>query len=154
MKKKTILFNIICFIALIALTGCGNKKAITLEEFKSEAQKENLTISDTISQFKNYSQIKSATAAKSSDGWQVEFYVLDSNDSAISMFNTNKEIFENSKNGLSSNSSISLNNYESYVLKTNGYYKSVSRIDNTLVFVNVLEKHEDSVKDFLKKLGY
>ena len=52
------------------------------------------------------------------------------------------------------NFSVSLKNFESYTLKTNGYYKYVARIDNTLIYANVKEKYENNAKEFIKKLGY
>ena len=154
MKKKTILFGVIFLLALITLTGCGNKKAITTEKFKNLAKSNNLEILNATDEFENYSQVKEATAAFKNNEWQVEFYVLDTKESAVGMFNTNKNIFDNSKNGVSSNFSVSLKNFESYTLKTDGYYKYVARIDNTLVYANVKETYETNAKAFIKKLGY
>ena len=154
MKKRVILFSAILMLALLTLTGCGNKKAISVDDFKSLAKEANLKIIDATDEFKNYKHIKSATAAKSNDDWQVEFYVLNNDENAKGMFNTNKTIFESSKSGLSSNKSVSLNNYESFSLKTSGYFKYVARIDNTVVYANIKEEYANSAKEFIKKLGY
>ena len=154
MKKRIILFSIIFTLVLITLTGCGSKKAITTEKFIEMAKKNNFEILNATDEFKNYSQVKKATAAVSNDEWKVEFYILDTKDSAVGMFNTNKNIFDSSKSGVSSNFSVSLKNFESYTLKTNGYYKYVARIDNTIIYANVKEKYEAKAKEFIKKLGY
>ena len=37
---------------------------------------------------------------------------------------------------------------------TNGKYKYLSRIDNTLVYVDVDESYKDIVKDIMKEIGY
>ena len=110
MKKKCliILFSIIFALVLITLTGCGSKKAITTEKFIEMAKKNNLEILNATDEFKNHSQVKKATAAVSNDEWQVEFYILDTKESAVGMFNTNKNIFDSSKSGVSSNFSVSL----------------------------------------------
>lgn len=90
----------------------------------------------------------------SSDGWQVEFYVLDDSANATAMFNTNKNIFENYKGNSSSEKSSSIGNSASYSLTSSGYYMYLCRIDNTLLYVKVQDIYKDTVKDLVKELGY
>ena len=35
---KKFFYSIACFIAILTLTACGNKKAITTDKFKNEAE--------------------------------------------------------------------------------------------------------------------
>ena len=94
-----------------------------------------------------------ATVAKN-DGWQVEFYVLDTEQSAKGMYDTNKTIFENYESGNNVHATVTLKNYSTYMIKSSGYYMYLSRVDNTLLYVKVDDKYEDTVKSLVKDLGY
>lgn len=139
---------------LLTLTGCVKKTAITTNDFKSVANNHGYTISDATSQYAIYGYINEATIAKSSEGWQVEFYVLDDEASATNMFNTNKTLFEASKENSSSEKSLNSDHSSSYSLTSSDSYMYICRVDNTLVYVKVLEKYKNTVKDFIKELGY
>ena len=154
MKNKSILFGVVCFLMLFALTGCGSKTAITTSDFKSKTENLGYTNIDVTSQYSSYDYIQEATVAQSSDGYQVEFYVLDDKGNATSMFNTNKSTFESYKGNSSSESSSSMGNYSSYTLTSSGYYMHLCRVDNTLLYVRVKDTYKDSVKNLIKELGY
>ena len=86
--------------------------------------------------------------------YQIEFYELSNEENAISMHNTNKTKFESQKSNASASATASMNNYSTYSLTTNGKYKYLSRINNTLVYVDVDENYKDIVKDIMKEIGY
>lgn len=154
MKKRNIIFGVVCFFMLFALTGCGNKTAITTSDFKTKTEKLNYTTTDITSQYASYGYIQEATVAQSSDGYQVEFYVLDDAGNATSMFNTNKTTFDSYKGNSSTEISASMGNYSSYTLTSSGYYMHLCRVDNTLLYVKVNDTYKDSVKSLIKELGY
>lgn len=154
MKKKSIILGFMCLLIVFALTGCGNKKSITTDDFKSMAQNHSYTTTDVISQYASYDYIKEATVARSSNDWQVEFYVLDGNANATSMFNTNKEIFETYKSGSTSESSSNIGNHSSYSLTTSDYYMHLCRVNNTLLYVKVANTYKNEVTNFINELGY
>ncbi len=154
MKKKNIFFGVVCFLMLFALTGCGNKNAITTSDFKSKTENLSYVTTDVTSQYASYGYIQEATIAQSSDGYQVEFYVLDDAGNATSMFNTNKATFESYKGNSSTESSSSMGNYSSYSLTSSGYYMYLCRVDNTLLYVKVKDTYKNSVKSLIKELGY
>ena len=139
---------------LLILTGCGNKTAIDTNKFKSIVENHNLVTSSALAQFSEYNYVKEATIAQSSDNWQIEFYVLDSVENAISMFNTNKAKFENSKGSVNSESSVSLGNNSSYTLNSNGYYMHICRVDNTMIYAKVSDNNSKAAKDLITELGY
>ena len=139
---------------LVCLTGCGNKNMISKDDFITKAENNDLVVTDATNQYSSYGYITSATIAQHSDGWQIEFYVLDDAANAQSMFNTNKTNFENSKGGTATETSASMGNYSTYGLTSNGYYMYVSRVDNTLLYVRVKDTYKDKVKDVIKDLGY
>lgn len=144
---------VISFFSLF-LTGCGNKTALNAESFKSNMESKGFEVVDVTSQYSNYSHINSILLARSNDGYQIEFYVLSDTNNAVSVYNNNVSVFENSKSGASSYSTISGNNYSKYTLKSNNYYMLVSRVDNTMIYVKVADNYEDNIKDILNELGY
>ena len=152
--KKTILTIILCGIMVLGLTGCGKKTVISNSDFTIKAQENNYTVVDVTSQYSSYDVIEKATVAKSSDGWQVEFYTLKDKSEASKMFNTNKTKFEGYKGSTSTESSSSMSNYSKYSLTSNGYYMYLCRVDNTLLYVRVKDNYKSTVKDFIKELGY
>jgi len=154
MKKKNIYLAIIGLLCSIILTGCGNKKLITTSEFISVSKNLNYLITDVTSQYAQYGYIKDGTIAQSTDGWQVEFYVLEDESYAINMFNTNRTTFESNKGNSSTESSASMGNYSSYTLTSNGYYMHLCRVENTLLYVKVKDSYQKEVKEFINKLGY
>lgn len=70
------------------------------------------------------------------------------------MFNRNKEIFEDSKSNVSGETSVTRKNSAKFTLNTNNMLKVVSRIDNTLIYLDVDKDKSDEIKTLLKELGY
>jgi len=88
------------------------------------------------------------------DDYQIEFYELSNEENAIDMYATNKIRFETSKGNSSAVTNFDFKNYSKYTLTTNGKYKVLSRIDNTLIYIDVDKDYKDIVKDLLKEIGY
>ena len=153
MKKfKFILILLICTVVLV---GCGSKKAIDSNAFKDLMSESEFVVYDVKYQFDTYDQISEAYVALEKDGnYQIEFYITDTNESAISFYNNNKEIFESSKGSTAVYTNVDLNNNNKYTLSTGGKYKLLSRIDNTVIYLDVDSKYKDEVNKILKKLGY
>ena len=154
MKRKIISFSLLCFTLLFLLTGCGNKKVKTTEEFKSITSEYNYTAYDITDQYASYGHITHATAVQNSDKVQIEFYVLDEAANAVSMFNNNKQIFENLKGNTSTELSNNIGNYMSYALTSSGYYMYICQVDNTLLYAKVNEVYKEEIKKIVKDLGY
>lgn len=154
-RVKQLLMGLMCFVVLFTLTGCGNKTAITSDDFKSKMESSGYTVQEATNQMSDYDYIKQVYIAISSDStYQIEFYELSDNDYASSFFNNNKKTFEDSKSSGSTETSVSVGNNEKYTLTNNGKFKVVSRIDNTVIYLNVDDNYKSSVKDVLKNLGY
>lgn len=154
-KLKKVLLVMLLFVCACVTTGCGNKKAITSDDYKSKMESKGYTVQDATSQFSNYEYVKKATIALEKNGsYQIEFYELSDKDNAVSFFNNNKTNFENSKSSGASETSISMGNYDKYAVSTNGQYKVVSRIDNTVVYLDVSKQYKADVQKVLKDLGY
>ena len=149
MKRKKILFTIICFLMLF-ITGCGNKKVITTDDFISKTKEMGYESTDITPQYASYGYIKEATVARSKDGYQVEFYVLDDKSHATSMFNTNKSIFESYKGNTSAETSANMGNYSSYTLSSSGYYMHICRVNNTLLYAKVKDQYKENAKKIIE----
>ncbi len=132
-----------------------HKEPITASEFKNEMEDMGFEIVDAKYQFVEYDYIEKVYLALEEDGgYQIEFYKLDEEENAISFYNNNKLIFESDKGSATEETSLNLKNNSKYTLTTKGKYKVVSRIENTVIYLNVDKEYKDEVKDILKELGY
>ena len=151
MKKKIIFFSLL-LVSVFMITGCGNKKAISTREFKNITEQDGLTTVDVKDQFSDESVVEATIAHN--DDIKLEFYILNGEASAKSMFSYNRKIFEGRKSGASKFASTDIGNSSTYMLQSGGYYMYLSRIDNTLLYVSVSEQYKDNVKEVIKDLGY
>ncbi|MCI9366125.1 MAG: hypothetical protein HFJ54_06250 [Clostridia bacterium] len=161
-SKTAIIVVAIVGILLIALligmfVGLGKTKTpITAETFKEKMEGKGYIVGDVIEQYQSYGYFKQAYIAADKDySYQIEFYILEDDEYATAFYNTNKTIFENSKSSSgTAETNVNLKNNSKYTLSANGKYKVVSRIDNTVIFVNVDDNQRDTIKNILKELGY
>ena len=161
MKKKIIFIILAVFLVLgvgvfaLFLFLNREKESMSGSEFKSFMEKNNYVVIDTKSQFSNYDYIvKSYLATKSDYSFKIEFYELSDDTYAINFYNNNMKIFEQENKDNYAKINVSLKNYSKYTLSTDKKFKVVSRIDNTVAFVNVDNKYKDEVNKLLKDMGY
>lgn len=156
MKKiKSLIMLFTCLIMLFTITGCGNKKAINSEEFINKVESMGYKTMDATDQMSQYDYIEKVTLAINEDEtYQIEFYELSDSNYATSFFNNNKQIFEETKDTTSAYTSVNIGNHAKYTLSTDGKYKVVSRIDNTVIYLNVNNEYASDVKEVLESLGY
>ena len=151
-KKLGIILTIIVMTFL--LTGCGTKTVKTTNDFIALAEDSNLSTKNIKEgQYASDDTIRDGYVAYNNN-WQVEFYVLDTENTASSNFDTNVKIFEDSKGESSAYVSFEGKNYESYSLVSNGQYMYICRVENTFIYANVSEEYQDDVKAFIKSFGY
>lgn len=152
-----VLFALLIGIAFVALFVNLNKEktAITFNEFKVTMESKGYYVSDATSQFSQYNYITSATLAVDSNySYKIEFYTLSDVNYATMFYNNNKTLFENSKGSSSAKTDVTSKNGAKYTLSSNNKYMVVSRIDNTVIFVNVDLQYKDTVQKLLKELNY
>ncbi len=159
MKKTLIIIGIIVVIlvgiVLVVFNVLNKEKTpILASTFNTTMESKGYVMTDTTSQFAQYPNYMSESYVAQKTGYKIEFYELTSEENAISMYNTNKTKFESQKTNASASATASMNNYATYSLTTNGKYKYLSRIDNTLVYIDVDESYKDIVKDIMKEIGY
>ena len=151
--KKRIVLSIIMIAAVFMLAGCFKKTVLTSAEFKERAEKLGYHIVDISEQYASAEQMKEAIIAVK-EGYQTEFYVLDTAENAKSMFEKNKDNFESKITGTSSKSEANMGNYNTYTLNNNGEYYHLCRVDNTLLFVHVKDQYKEDVTKLIDELGY
>ncbi len=155
MRFKSVMIVILSFLVLFTVTGCGNKTAISADDFKTKLEDIGYTVQDATTQMNGVEEIKKVYLAIDADSkYQIEFYELASGDDAISFFNENKVRFEKAKSSISSETFINFFNYSKYVLSVDSSYKVVSRIDNTVIYLDVKDDYESNVKKVLEELDY
>ena len=93
------------------LTGCGTKTVKTTNDFVALAEDSNLSTKNVKEdQYSSDDTIKAGYVAYNNN-WQIEFYVLDTESTASSNFDTNVKIFEDSKGESSAYVSLEGKNY-------------------------------------------
>jgi len=155
--KKKILFSFIVLFLLLFVTGCTDKTAITAVNFQDKMEKKGYTIYDVTDQYSSYGYIVKVLIAMNEDNsYQLEFYSIDNEEHAKSVFNTNKTTFEEIQENSSSKaySYVSVGNHSKYTLSAEGRFMAVSRIDDTIIYLDVDKEYTKEVKSILKELGY
>lgn len=151
-KKIGIILTVVVLTFL--LTGCGTKNVKTTKDFTALANSYDLSTQNVKeSQYSSDNSIKEGYVAYNNN-WQIEFYVLDTVKTASSNYDTNVEIFNESKGNSSSYVEFEGKNYKSYSLSSNGQFMYICRVDNTFIYANVSEEYKDDVKAFIKEFGY
>lgn len=158
-KITLIVIAIIFAIALIVVGGilifAPNKVALSTDDFKTKLEEKGYIVEDASYQLSDSDDIKEMYIATSENGeYKLEFYVFENLDYAKMFYKVNKKASEDFIDSSYSQSSISLKNYSKYSLSSSGKYKVISRVDNTVIYLNVINEYKDEVKELLKELGY
>lgn len=153
MKKIKVLMLLILVVLLCA---CSSKKeAIDEEKFINIMNNQNFTIVNVEEQFEQYEYIEEAyVALESNKNYQIEFYELENDSYAKSFYDNNKQIFEATQTNSSLYTNVDLIDSNKYTLTTDTEYKVLSRIDETVIYVNADKKYKNEIFNILKKLGY
>lgn len=154
MKKVKGIINLIVLVALIMLsTGCINKKALTPEKFKEKMEERKFVVGDATDQFTTKNYIKKMYVAQNKDlTYQIEYYSMTSETKAKDFYESKKTMFEKVSN--TSNSTISKGNNSKYSQTGGGKYSVVSRIDNTVIILDVAKEYKEEINEILKDLDY
>ena len=67
-------------------------------------------------------------------------------------FNINKEKFMLSKGNGTIETSKTIGNQSRYSLKANSKFKLLSRVENTLIYIDAPSEYEKSIKEILKNM--
>lgn len=163
MKKALMILGIIflviviigiIFFAVTFISLNKEKGVISAKSFSRKMEDKGYEIYDITNQFAQYENyIEEAYVAKE-DEYQIEFYELTDLENAIDMYGTNKLNFERQKGDNSAYVSKDGKNFSTYSLQANGKYKYLSRVENTIIYIDVDEEYKDTIKETIKELGY
>lgn len=153
MKKVKIL---VLLVFIVLLSACSTtKKQLDVEKFKELMRDNSYYVVNSKEQFNEYDYIDdSYIAIDSNKEFQIEFYKLSDIDNSVAFYNYNKDIFDASKTFDSKYTDVELDNSSKYTLITENSYKVLSRIDETVIYVNVDKEYKDEINSILKNIGY
>ena len=156
MKKRSFLMLVVLVVMLFVSTACSlNKESIDYQEFNNIMTNNGFNVVNVEEQFQEYEYFEESYVALDANGnYQIEFYELEDESYAISFYNNNKSIFEEESSIVTFQSNTNLTNSNKFVLVTDTEYKVISRIDDTVIYLNVDKKYKEEVTNILKKLGY
>ena len=104
-----------------------------MDKFTEIMKKNGYSVSNITDKYKSISQLKeAATSINESDKWQIDFYVLDSNESALKIYNNNVDTFKFLKNDKDKEIVKTDKNYSKYILITNNSYGVIAINNNTI----------------------
>lgn len=159
-SKRTILIVVIIWLIAAVVIGISimankEKTPISANQFKNVMTQKGYEITDATSQFAQYDYVKQVyVAGNSYTSYQIEFYELADETTALGFYNNNATTFQNQKSSSSAETNVNGKNHSKYTLSSSGKYMVVSRIDNTVVYLSVNDTYKDEVKSILKELGY
>lgn len=162
MKKSiivTLVIVVVVFIVIIGLVIMGifslvkAREPITAEKFENMMEAKNFEIIDAKDQFTDAPYVENALIALNNN-YQIEFYVLTTNEHANTMFLNNQNKFEENKGSVSSYSTVNFKNGSKYTLSSNGKYSTITQIDNTVIYLNIDEEYKEEVKLILEEINY
>jgi PBP1b-binding outer membrane lipoprotein LpoB len=151
--KKALSIVLLLLMVLVFCAGCSTSKTpLTLEEFIEIVEAEGFEVIDT-KEYYDTPLVEQAYGAIN-DSFTVEFIIAPTDANANQIFNQTKNNAELSKGTASSESSTSVGNSATYRLNTSGSYFSLSKIGNTILYVETDSGNKSAVDDIVKKLKY
>lgn len=154
-RVKTLIISVLCVSLVLLLTGCGTKEPITADDFKTKMEDKGYVVIDPMHITEYTPEIERVyTAQNKNNSYEIIYYQIDSDDNAKKIYNGIKNDYEKLKTGAVLETNVDLKNNNKYTLQNDGQYKVVSRIDNTIIYLDVADSHKNEVKDILKYLGY
>lgn len=148
--------RILCVVMIgFILVGCGNKEKITAEEFKTEMEESGLEVVDQTDSLEEQEYQKIYVAVKDKK-YKIEYYLMDSGDSAKALYDYFKENLEK-KYGNNKKAVILGSDFENqahYQVSVSDYYYEVVRIEDTVLYATADSNEKKEVKSIIKELGY
>ena len=156
MNLKKILLSLLCLTFIICLSGCKEKKALTISEFKDIMKKYNYVLDETASkELLNKEEnkiLKDAIIEKNEESkTTITFYTLNNLKDTKEFFNNTSIAKEIQKGSISNNNT---NNYQSLSLINGDNYSYIARFDNTIIEISSKTSNEEAIQELLKKIDY
>ena len=147
---------ILLFLFMIFLTtGCKKKDNVTADQFKKYMEKKGYVIvnkKDNIYNNKYFNNVY--YAVEKEEKYTIQFFELKDEASSKVFYNNLKKDISNSKVNKYKENSKSISNYSYYELSYNNNYKKVSRINNTIIYINTDIAYSKIINRQLKNLEF
>lgn len=155
-KVKKIFLSLLLSLSIFTLCGCGTKKSITADSYKTFMLKNGYEVVDSTSQYQSsFSLKKSFIAAKKDRTYQIEFIEFNTIEEAVKIYNINKQLMEEKKdNVVTGYINIDGKNYSKYKAISGGKYRAITRINNTLMYVDINQEYSKEAAKIVSRLGY
>jgi len=163
MNKKALVVVLIVVLLIAAVISTGvylvvkfvnvEKEVLTAKEFISIMEEQDFLVGEVTDQFEDADiEVEEAYVAVGDD-YQIEFYTFEDEENAEMFFKVNKAKFD--EDSASSRVSFNGKNFTSFSITTDGEYRFVERVDETVIYLDVDEEYKDEVKELVKEeLGY
>lgn len=153
-KGKVIIILILAIISLGVFTGCQSKEPVNADTYKENATSLGYEIEDLTEEFTSQSSAILNCYLIDKDDLHVEYFQLDSNDTAKALFDANKQIVEGYKGSRSGETSETNSTYQKYTLTADDMYFVVEQVGDTLVYAYTDQDKTNDLNELLKELGY
>lgn len=153
---KKFILSLVLLLGIFALTGCVNKKPLTSDEFYSKMKEKHFTLTDATNQFEGQDYMEKVFVAQNpSSTYQIEFLQTTTEQDAIEVYANNKNNFEEALGNVVKNKlDVDLKGVQKFRATSNGKFMALTRINNTMIYVNSYENYSKEISNILKELGY
>ena len=161
-KKKSKVKIVILVVVIVILIGIlaliityarlnKEKESISALEFKEKMTDMGFVVRDATTA---YPELAEHIYLADNGFFTVEFYDAEDEAGARYIYNTLEGNLESAKDGSYDETTVTFKNYSKRVLSADDKYFVISRIDDTVVYVEENSKHKSDIKDVLEQLGY
>lgn len=150
---KKLFLAIFLVIATLLLTACGDMKpALDNTSFKTTIETKDFIVEDvSIQKLNENKNIEHAFIAVEPDNkYSIEFYDFKSEIHASGFYT--QKVTEFGSRGVTTELNVS--NFSKYTQTTKEEYGVVSRIGNTVLYLNAPVEYKDAINTLLKEIGY
>lgn len=158
-KKVTIIVLVVVLVVFLAVGLVfmhfnKDKEMISADEFREVLEDKDYKIHDITKKFEVYDHYMKKAYVAEKDNLFFEFYELFDVDKAINMYKTNEDALIEAKGNSSKEVHKSFKNYETHYVKDHKNYMYISRVGNTIFYVNAPASFADDIDEVIEKLGY
>ena len=152
MKNKNIFLGIALVLVMLFVTGCVFYNLLDAAEFKNHFSALGYTISDT--ETADYEADKYLVAYKEDVPYKIEYYEFDTDINAKKVYEKYKKNIANYITSNSENKETTGAIMGKIVAVSEKEYIIISRVKNTLIFINGTNEYADEINKILDEIEY
>ena len=154
---KIIIVAVLVLIALVAILFIKslNKKVYTEEEYTKILKNYNYKVVDKSNDYSHDSTVKSYLQAKNKEKtYQVDFFIMDSKESAKEYYTNVKNELKRESNGIKAIEVNYQTGFDKYIIEANGNYSVIIRSKNTIIYSNTKSTNKEKINTLIRILQY